>query len=178
MEDRFIVIAITPEVPLPEEGKWIENLLETGEAQRVHLRHPAITVHEMKALLNTIDVRYFNRISLHDYPELVTDTLGFHFNNRVPYTKIDGTGKRSMSLHSSECMTLPALDYVTLSPVFDSFSKQGYKANPNLDPARLSLPVIALGGVTPDRFDELRRRGFAGGAMLGYFANMYPEKII
>lgn len=65
-------------------------------------------------------------------------------------------------------------DYLTLSPIYDSISKEGYKSSferKDLENEIRNLPidVIALGGVTPDKFEELKAIGFAGAAMLGYF---------
>ena len=64
-------------------------------------------------------------------------------------------------------------DYVTLSPVYPSISKPGYESQVNLiaevraaDKTALP-PLIALGGVTFEKLDELRNAGFAGAAMLG-----------
>ncbi|MCI6856861.1 MAG: hypothetical protein MR865_05480, partial [Bacteroidales bacterium] len=33
---------------------------------------------------------------------------------------------------------------------------------------RIKVPVIALGGVTPEKLGELQQLGFAGAAFLGY----------
>lgn len=65
-----------------------------------------------------------------------------------------------------------AADYVTVSPVFESPSKPGY--GPPLGLAGLAdltdaamLPVIALGGVTPDNLAACRRSGATGVAVMG-----------
>ena len=65
------------------------------------------------------------------------------------------------------------MDYVFLSPVFDSISKTGYAAA-FPDGAELSdrlicsrYPVYALGGVTRERLEEVHALGFAGAALLG-----------
>jgi thiamine-phosphate pyrophosphorylase len=66
---------------------------------------------------------------------------------------------------------LAGADYVTLSPIYVTSSKPGY--GPALGPdaltraARLGLPVLALGGVTPERAAECRRAGAAGVAVMG-----------
>ena len=63
-------------------------------------------------------------------------------------------------------------DYVTLSPVFESVSKPGY--GPALGLAglqekaeRLSIPVVALGGITAANAAACRQAGAAGVAVLG-----------
>lgn len=68
----------------------------------------------------------------------------------------------------------PEADYQFLSPIFDCISKHGYRAafSPEKlhEAARLGIinnRVIALGGVTPEKFEILREIGFGGAAMLG-----------
>jgi thiamine-phosphate pyrophosphorylase len=62
-------------------------------------------------------------------------------------------------------------DYATLSPIFSTASKPGY--GPELGAAALTaaashgLPVLALGGVTPERAGECLRAGAAGIAVMG-----------
>ena len=68
----------------------------------------------------------------------------------------------------------PKLNYVFLSPIFDSISKQGYRSA--FDDATLKKAsaegiigqkVVALGGVTRERVALLEKYGFGGAAMLG-----------
>jgi len=62
-------------------------------------------------------------------------------------------------------------DYVTLSPVFATASKPGYGPELGLaalaQAARHGMPVLALGGVTPQRASECLRCGAAGIAVMG-----------
>ena len=67
-----------------------------------------------------------------------------------------------------------AYDYLFLSPIFDSISKQGYRSkfshNELLNASNLGIidsKVIALGGVTPDKMDYLKSLHFGGIAMMG-----------
>ena len=64
--------------------------------------------------------------------------------------------------------------YMSLSPIFDSISKKGYKAAfsaAELEEARLrgiiDQRVMALGGVTFDKINEVKRMGFGGAMILG-----------
>ena len=60
--------------------------------------------------------------------------------------------------------------------MYDSISKQGYASGFNLDELKGRLVgrnVIALGGVTPDKFLELQVAGFVGAAMLGCLEEYY-----
>ena len=73
------------------------------------------------------------------------------------------------------------MDYVFLSPVFNSISKQGYEAaftDEQLDAAArsglLDHRVMALGGIMPECAPQLRRWHFGGGAMLGCIQRLAP----
>lgn len=129
-------------------------------------------------LLDHISAAARSRIVIHDFFELAAPygLLGIHLNarrNEIP----DGyTGHVSRSCHSFDEVKRyrPECDYVFLSPIFDSVSKQGYRSA--FTPETLSgasedgiidSRVIALGGVTPDRIPYLRALGFGGAAMLG-----------
>ena len=65
-------------------------------------------------------------------------------------------------------------DYVSLSPIFDSISKQGYHAafsSTEIEEASrqgiIDKKVLALGGVTFNKIDDVLRMGFGGGMILG-----------
>lgn len=81
----------------------------------------------------------------------------------------------SYSAHNfEEIIKLPfKVDYVFLSPIFDSISKIGYESSfSNFNQLKQDIStsdkqIIALGGVTLDRVDTIKSLGFAGYAMLG-----------
>ena len=90
-------------------------------------------------------------------------------------------GHVSRSCHSLEEVKQykNACDYVFLSPIFDSVSKQGYVsafAYETLKQASgdgiIDGKVVALGGVTPDKISRLRSLNFGGAAMLGCVNNL------
>ena len=65
-------------------------------------------------------------------------------------------------------------DFVLLSPVFDSFSKQGYAAEYTPEQIRqaakdgiIDKRVIALGGIDEDKILQVKDYGFGGAAILG-----------
>jgi thiamine-phosphate pyrophosphorylase len=66
-------------------------------------------------------------------------------------------------------------DYVTFGPVYPTPSKAGYGPPAGLDALRraaaVGLPVLALGGVTPERLPELAAAGAAGAAGIRCFAD-------
>lgn len=67
-------------------------------------------------------------------------------------------------------------DYAFVSPVYPSISKPGY--SPVLEFSNLSaalkqarIPLVALGGIERERFDEVEHLGFSGAALLGAIWN-------
>lgn len=75
-------------------------------------------------------------------------------------------------------------DYVTLSPIFPSSSKPGYGPALGLDAlarvaAAVSLPVVALGGVTAARASDCLAAGAAGVAVMSpVMAAEDPERSV
>lgn len=66
------------------------------------------------------------------------------------------------------------MDYVFLSPIFDSISKSGYRSafsyarlRDAADRGVIDEKVVALGGVTFDKIPLLSSLHFGGAAMLG-----------
>lgn len=173
MADKFLMIAITPEMPVAGEAEKIAFLLKSG-FDFVHLRHPSIPAQEMEALLQQVPLAMRPRIKLHDMHDMaVRWNAGIHFNRRNPLTHSTRALPSSASAHHlSEVHELSSeVDYVFLSPIFDSISKHAYKSNfPDLEKleTRLgNLPVVALGGVDFTKIAILQRTGFRGAAMLG-----------
>lgn len=173
MEADFAVIIITPVRVRRDELRFVTTLLDSGIVDRVHLRHPDADKSAIADILASLRPEHLSRISLHDHYDLASrfDGIGIHFNSRNPRCDIQCSGLRSAGVHNTdELAAAKGVDYVLASPVFDSVSKPGYKANPDIVNViqNADMPIIALGGVTPDRFDGLKKQGFAGGAMLGF----------
>lgn len=168
-----LMIAITPEETVEDEGRKITVLLRSGW-DRVHLRHPNASRRDIQAIIEQIPQEFHNRIVLHGHFDLTAEFNlgGLHLNHRCPTSPSFYKGPLSRSCHSiDEVMQAGGMTYVTLSPVFDSISKQGYKSAFSAEELRelddTPVPVIALGGVTPERIAELQNFNFSGYAMLG-----------
>lgn len=189
----FLKIAITSPEPSDDasaerEIRVILDLLFRNEVDIVHLRKPSSPqyLRSISRRLSTMcgdDLR--SRLAVHDFFDIAQE-FGFggvHLNSKHPVPPRGWLGRVSRSLHSvdelqqiEEEMTSgnQRYGYVTLSPIYDSISKAGYSSNFDiqlLSPLlkKSHTPVIALGGVTPDKFQELMDAGFAGAAMLGYY---------
>lgn len=164
------------EASLQNEAARITSYLEKGELDLFHIRKPDWTREEMAALIGLIPEHLHPRLKIHDHFSLLRDFNlgGVHLNSRNP---VPPAGARSVSISIHSLEELLALcgtcyDYVTLSPIFDSISKPGYKSPfPEdlsvLKPLLEGKNVVALGGVTSEKFRELEGAGFIGGAMMG-----------
>lgn len=183
--DEFMVIAMTDISPRPNEAARITAWLCDGMADRVHLRYPNVGANVVHNVLSRIPSELHNRLSLHDDLQVLKDfpLVGIHINSRNRHIAeaIDKAGRTvSYSCHSlAEVREHADADYVFLSPIYNSISKEGYGAAFSLNDNELLQTiakhrVVALGGVTPDKFDALKVAGFAGAAMLGYFNEDKP----
>lgn len=164
------LIAITHPYFIANEHQRICRLLDDGWF-RVHIRKPEACSEATEALISRIPSRYYPFISLHDHYKLAEKygIGGIHLNSRNPVAPEGWSGLISRSCHSIEELSCyQDLDYLTLSPVFDSISKHGYKSrfdHETLKETDLNK-VYALGGVTFSRLRELEILGFEGAAML------------
>lgn len=174
MTAHFNIIAITTPFAILNEGRRISAILRDGKADIVHIRKPDWNIQQMRRLISEIPEELRSRLKIHSHFSLANEMGlgGVHLNSRNPKAP-DGISNISISFHSVEQLAdAEHYDYVTLSPVFDSISKPGYRSVFCLEKLRPLIEgrnVVALGGVTPDKFPILRETGFAGAAMLGYF---------
>lgn len=164
------LIAITQPYFFKGESYAICRLLESGW-WRVHIRKPDAGAAQVAALLRSIPEKYHASLSLHDNFELTNEFAigGVHLNQRNPEQPANWNGLVSRSCHTLEELSEYAhLDYLTLSPIFDSLSKPGYRGMFDIDTlASVDLSkVFALGGVTRHNLSRLSAVGFAGAAML------------
>lgn len=164
------LIAITEPEFFEGENRAICRLLDHGW-WRVHIRKPDADVAQVEELLKAVPGRYRASLSLHDHFHLAEKYSigGLHLNNRNSQAPLNWEGLVSRSCHSLEEISYySGLDYLTLSPVFDSISKPGYLGAFNGDVLKeFDLKnVFALGGVTFRQLPVISLLGFSGGAML------------
>jgi thiamine-phosphate pyrophosphorylase len=182
------LIIITPDATSGEETKIINSLFEHG-LQRLHLRKPSFVIQDYRDYLMEIDRQYHSCISIHRCFELYHEFRlgGIHLNSMArndaqawQQVKDIPPSAVSTSFHAWEEVeenTFP-YGYVFISPVFDSISKNGYKAGIDLAKAkeikqslatqnRHCPSIIGLGGVGVQQLATLYQCGFDGAAMLG-----------
>ena len=170
-------LVITSPSFIPDEASFLHRLFVHG-VDIVHLRKPGATAEECARLLDDLTSDDRRRIVIHDFFELAQPygLRGIHLNARRSTVPDGWQGHVSRSCHSLEEVKRykDACDYVFLSPIFDSVSKQGYASAFTDETLRdaskdgiIDHKVVALGGVTPDKIDYLQQLNFGGAAMLG-----------
>lgn len=140
---------------LDNEVVLINKLMNSGKWDCFHLRKPSWDESRVREMYNQLD-------------EKVKTITVFHK---------DYNG----SCHSFEEVEVleGKLKYCFLSPIFDSISKEGYKAKFEAEELKQFLKrdrkikVIALGGVTNDNYLKLIKLGFDGAAFLGSVWSKY-----
>lgn len=178
MEGNFRIIAFTPEEPVDNEALKIAHLLDSGAVDDVHLRHPQADECQMAAILDAIPSTLHHKIHIHSCFNLLQryNLAGAHLNSRWGKEKLptNCNAKLSLSCHSISDVKSSlnqGFDYVTLSPIYPSISKAGYVgdfSDEDIAQSTEIAPIIALGGITPERFAQLSQQGFSGAALLGY----------
>ena len=173
---RYIVITL-PEF-FDGEAQAITDKFEAG-LEILHLRKPGSTVESMRALLDAIPARWHGRIVIHDHFELIKEygLKGVHLSSRNPLPPTGWTGHVSTSCHSIDELARRKSEgyaYLSLSPIFDSVSKVGYKAAFTPEQLRqaaadgiIDSSVMALGGITRDNTQQAIEYGFGGVMVLG-----------
>lgn len=176
------LIVITEEKLFAGEAEAVNLLFEEG-LELLHLRKPEATPEEIGNLLGNIKEAYHNRIVLHDHFQLAARfaVKGLHLNRRNNTVPAGFNGTKSRSCHTlAELAQYPDMDYLFLSPVFDSISKGGYRAafpEQALSTAQkedvINHRVIALGGIRPENIAQVQQWGFGGVAVLGFLWSNY-----
>lgn len=167
-------IVITPPQFCERECEKICRLIDSG-VNYIHLRHPEADIEEFRNILEGLPERYHPHIRLHSHFGLVNEFPigGLHLNRRWPLAELKST-PLSKSCHSIEELKEndgQGYEYLTLSPIYDSISKEGYKAAFSSEDlsgiGTFTTPVMALGGIKPEHFHFLKGIGFRGAALLG-----------
>ncbi len=144
----------------------------------VHIRKPHSNQEKVEALITQIPMDLYGGIVLHDNFELAVKygLYGVHLNSRNAEPPAGWSGSVSRSCHSLKEVRewKDRLNYVSLSPVFDSISKQGYNSAFTADEiagavsdGTIDNKVYALGGVTFDKLEDIKLMGFGGAMILG-----------
>ncbi|MDW7694249.1 thiamine phosphate synthase [Flammeovirgaceae bacterium SG7u.111] len=174
-----MLVLFTAEKLFEKEGAQIKEILEMGAAV-LHVRKPGISKEEMYAWLQQFQPEHLAQMVLHQHQELADEFVvkGVHLPEYTRNSlagsleeymdKYQGRGFTvSTSFHEIETLkSFSNFDYCFLSPIFSSISKSNYEGR-HFEVKGFAQKIIALGGITPDKFSLIKEMGFAGGAVLG-----------
>ncbi|MDR1417522.1 MAG: thiamine phosphate synthase [Prevotellaceae bacterium] len=179
------LIVITSEAELEDEAYALNLLFERG-MDTLHLRKPSATEADLGRLLLKVRAEFHERIVLHSCFALAQSfrLKGVHLNRRSPACPQPRPASLSRSCHAiAELEQSDELDYVFLSPIFDSLSKKGYTrafTEEDLLQARakglIGKKVVALGGISATTLPLAAAYGFGGAAVLGALWSSYPQR--
>lgn len=175
------IIAITSPKVTDADEYIIKGLVKRG-IDIVHFRKPDSGIEECRSLLLKLTSGERSKIVVHDYPSLYEEfsLLGIHVNKNVTRLPEGYSGLKTRSCHSFDEVEMykDDYDYLFLSPIFNSISKQGYMSSFSdaelLQASKegiIDRKVIALGGVTFDKIPYLKELNFGGVAMIGAIYN-------
>jgi len=191
MNKDFLLVVITSPEYLPGEEDYLEALLEAG-LERLHIRKPGGL---SETSLRRLAPKWHSRLVLHGGRDVVGLAQQYgvpqvHAHWHRPWLAEGAAGhpgeegiRLSASLHSWEEVqevTPGVLEYVFLSPLFDSISKPGYMAGHGLlrRPAGVApCKLIGLGGIDADTIGQVIEHGWDGAAVLGHIWQQ-PEKAL
>lgn len=178
------LIIITQPHFFEDETVLVNALFQQG-LERLHLRKPQATREEMQQWIQQIKPDFHPLIVLHDHHNLALDydIGGIHLNSRNPEPPswVEELRQRKDFSLSRSCHTLQEIlnyrkqcDYLFLSPIFDSISKEGYGPTWSIEQLLeassqgiITPQVYALGGIAFNRLSEVRQLGFSRAAILG-----------
>lgn len=181
------LIVITTPTFFIEEDKILTTLFEEG-LDYLHLRKPDTAPMFSERLLTLIPEQYRKRIVTHDHFYLKEEfnLMGIHLNHRNPNLPENYRGHISCSCHSLEEVKSrkSPCNYVFMSPIFDSISKQNYLSTYSAEEIRqaskdgiIDKKVIALGGIDAGNIPLIKDYGFGGAAILGDLWNRFDTRI-
>lgn len=172
------IIVITRPEFIDSEAEKIVSLFSERGIDLLHIRKPGASEEQVRKLLLQIPEQYLSRLVLHDHFSLAREfgLFGVHLNSRNPETPEGWKGSVSRSCHSFDELRAykDACSYLSISPVFDSISKAGYRSafsRAEIEAAvadgTIDSKVYALGGVTFENLPLVDSMGFGGAMILG-----------
>ncbi|MGM8360352.1 thiamine phosphate synthase [Flavobacterium sp. ARAG 55.4] len=177
------MIIISNPTAIANEINTIHALFEEG-MELFHIRKPNFSEREIKNFVNSIGLKYSQKLVLHSHHHLAED-LGInriHFTEKARTNSIrvsNPDGIISTSTHSTaEFNTLSNDDYeyAFLSPVFPSISKENYISKTDLfeevkKRTNFNTKLVALGGISAANVKQTLEHGFDDVALLGTIWN-------
>ena len=174
-----LILLTTPE-DIMSEWDTLKIVLEMDLVDYLHIRKDNPDEVYITKIINSIHKKHRHQLVLHGQNGIANHykTGGLHHKSNSEYDSSHQTEFQTKAFHSIEEIKncKHPYKYGFLSPIFDSISKEGYKANFDLTELKTFLtsdekpfPIIALGGVCTDNIEQCKTLGFDGVAVLGSF---------
>jgi len=173
------MILITNPQSVPNEMGIINALFNEG-LEVLHIRKPDFDKAQLSEFISKIDERFHSRIMIHSHYELLDSFLikGIHFTEKSKHMLTDYDCvqcTKSLAVHELADLksVSHAIDYVLLSPLFPSVSKEGYSKQWDFEELKVELAakrnynVVALGGITLGNVKIVKELCFDNFALLG-----------
>jgi len=174
-----MLVVITSEKGSVSEKSDILQMFDTG-LKYLHVRKPGFSEEQMKNWLTQFKSKELAKMVVHEHYSLAEKFRlhGIHFTekaktkyaqNLMKYTDLYRSKGFSVSAscHDPEELDIMSfMDYVFLSPVFNSISKAEYKGK-GYDVRKGKNSIVALGGITSENIKAVRSMGYCGVAVLG-----------
>lgn len=167
----LLVVISAPDIRTNEE-EITRALFEEG-LEWYHLRKPHVSVQEVRSLMESLEGHH-SKVVLHSHYELLEEYEFGGVHLKQTFTTSYPSSKCSLSLHALEELKeqKAQMNYVFLSPIFESISKPGYVSKFDRDELKNALKstqqrVVALGGVSLHTLQDARDYGAHGVAVLG-----------
>jgi thiamine-phosphate pyrophosphorylase len=186
MDDGFKLIVFTVPDFFPDEEKIISELF-ANDLEILHLRKPNFSVDDLRTVIEKIPHEFHSRIVIHNHFELLEefDLKGIHLTEKQKNNF--QTLSQKHKIISTSCHSIDEIkqqksryEYVFLSPIFDSISKQNYNSKfstVELLAAKsqkiIDKKVIALGGIDLNNIKTVLDFGFGGVGILGTLWNSF-----
>ena len=182
MSKKLKFIFLTKPEKLMSECDTLRNLLELGGVDYLHIRKETDDAEYIQKIVNRLPKPYREFMVLHGQQAIAEHykLAGLHHKSNSDFLADCTTTFQTKSFHSIEEIKNCKYPYKYgfLSPVFDSISKEGYKANFDYEDLKTFLhsdekpfPIIALGGVNVANINKCKVLGFDGVAVLGAIWN-------
>ncbi len=184
-------IVLSSQKTVENEIEILIRFFEKG-LKSFHLRKPHYSKTRMKDYLNNIPSIYHNRIVIHSHHRLAKkyNLKGIHFSSKDrksnfknwinirslkrknPFLRVSTSFNAASDLNKY----IDLYDYVFLSPIFDSKTKNNFQSNfkeYNLTSSiqRSNYNVVALGGLDLENIKKAFNMGFWGCAFLSTLWN-------
>jgi len=182
---KLVILSSSEDQPL--EVQEVMKMFDLG-LDYFHIRKPKKGQKQLAEYIEQFPVKYRNRLILHSYHSLCfTYKLGgIHLSRkhrrRSKFYHLKLLIKRSIGRKIIVTRTFHKLtdltndrrkySYTFLSPLFDSISQSTLSGGFSKRALLLMIPqakqpVLAMGGITISRFEEVNKLGFEGVALLG-----------